>query len=108
MSMFADYFKEQGQLDTIENENGFVVYQIFKDEFFIKEYYIIPEKRMGNAHVLFFEEIHRLALEAKCSYVSCSVDTTIKDPETPLIFNLKNGFKIHSLSGTKIILTRSL
>lgn len=108
MSLFSDYFREKSNCETIENENGFVVYQVFEDELFIKEYYIVPEKRLSNAHVDFFDKLYDVAIDKKCKYVSASVDIKCNDPETPLVFNLKNGFKIHSLSGNRIILTREL
>lgn len=108
MSMFADHYKEKYKCDTIETENGFVVYQIHENEFFIREYHIASDKRLSNAHVYFFDEICRLAEEAGCDFISASVDIKSQDPETPLIFNLKNGFKLNSLSGNRIILTREL
>lgn len=107
-SLFADYFKEKLGCTTIETEFGFVVYQIFEDEFFVREYYIVPEKRCTKLHSYFFSEIDRIAKENNCKMVSASIDIKSIDPETPLIFNLKNGFKIHSLSGNRILLTREL
>ena len=108
MSLFSDYYKEKANCETIESETGFVVYQVFEDELFIKEYYIVPEKRLGSSHVTFFNQLYDIALEKKCKYVSATVDIKSNDPETPLIFNLKNGFKIHSLSGNRIVLTKEL
>jgi len=106
--MYTDYFKETSNAETIENENGFMVYQIFEDECFIKEYYVIPEKRKSSVHIKFFDELAKIAKERGCKYFACSVSTKIKDPETPLIFNLKNGFKIHSIENQRILLTREL
>lgn len=108
MSLFAKYFEEKLNCKTIENDFGFVVYQIFEDEFFVRDYYIVPEQRCTKAHGYFFSEIDRIARDNKCTIVSASVDIKSNDPETPLIFNLKNGFKIHSLSGNRILLTREL
>ena len=108
MSMLSDYYKEKADAFTIENEFGFLIYQIIENEFYIQELYIVPDKRITGAAKYFLDESYKRAKEAGCTYASCSINIRSKDPETPLIFNLKNGYKIHSLTNEKIILTKEI
>lgn len=108
MSMLSDYYKEKAGAFTIENENGFLIYQIVKTECYIQEFYIVPEKRITGAAKYFLDETYKRAKEAGCTHATCSINIHSVDPEVALIFNLKNGFKLNSLGKESIILEKEI
>jgi hypothetical protein len=108
MTNFADYYLERLGLDTFENEDGFIVYHVEREELFIKEYYVRPESRNVNTHAFFDDKMVEIANQNKCKYLSCGVSIKALTADHALQFIMRRGFKLNSANNDYIILTREL
>lgn len=107
-SLFAQYYLEKHNCRTIESEDGFLVYHILDKEFFIREYFIHPEKRGTQVHGYFFDKALTIAKASNCEFISCGVNVKFNGSTEALAFILRQGFVLDHLDKEFIILTRGL
>lgn len=96
MSHYKEYTKEIHGRHVLENEYGFVVYEITDDKCYIADIYVAHgHRRSGRAHQ-FAREVEVIARERCCRYLLGSViPTTIGATESMKII-LSYGMKLKS------------
>lgn len=95
-SHYAAYTKEKDGREVIENENGFIVYEIKDDLCYIADIYVIPEKRRRNVASDFAYSVETIAKEKGVKRVLGSVVPTANGATESLKAMLEYGFKLQS------------
>ncbi len=108
MSMWANYQKEVWGFETLENEKGFVSYQVLEDAIFITDIYVEPDFRRSGIAWEFADEIAEMARAQGKQRLLGRVDVTQADSATSLKAQLAYGFVPFSAEQGKIWLRKEL
>lgn len=107
MQMWADYIKEKENKDCFQCETGFVTYLIYDveghNELYISDMYVKPEFRNTGAGRSLIKEIERIAKEQNCKKMTAAIWLSNKNPEGPLVADIKYGFRISHVANNNII-----
>jgi len=100
VKMFQDYAIEKGFGPRIFfSENiGFATYHINKNECYIEDIYIIPEKRRYHAATMLAENIVRIAKENDCNILAGSVVPSANGSDISRKALVSYGFKLFEAS----------
>lgn len=93
MSLWADYLKEREGLDSIETEDGFVIYHIAGDRLLIEHVYIKPEKRNRHIGTALMKQLESIAKEKGCRSSFCTVQPKLPTADQSLRAALAFGFR---------------
>ena len=107
-SLYAQYIKEREDIETIEDEFGFITYKVVGEELLIKEIYVVPEHRMSFATVKLAREITDIAKIFNCKYLSCTVCPSALNATKSLKAILSYGFKLIRNHGDLIVLAKEI
>lgn len=111
MEALESYFYHDRGLSLYRKPGGFVAYKVQGEEFFMEEFYVVPEKRKTRtAYDLFFGAVE-LAKELGCQFISGFVDTEDKGPiEVTELLKLyfKVGFYVTGVRNGNIIIAKRL
>jgi GNAT superfamily N-acetyltransferase len=107
LSLYADYLNERLGKKLIETKHGFAVYQIFhtSGECYFEDVYIEPESRGKGYAREFLNEIHRIAKNEGCEFITGSVRPSANGSTDSLKVLLAGGFRLYS-SGVDAIFFR--
>lgn len=94
--MWKDYIKERENLDTYENETGFLTYEIHDGICFMSDIYVKPEHRGTSAGYKLYLAVKNIAIDSGCTSIRGQIDATT--PNWQLSYNLmmRLGFKPYS------------
>lgn len=107
-SNYALYLEELSNRQIYENEKGFFVYQIDKEEFYIQEIFVKQEFRRQGIASEYDRMATVLAKEANCKYIKGSVIPTAPKSTEALKLQLDLGYKLFYTSGPLIYLKKEL
>lgn len=108
MSHYGEYIKEREGFEIVENDSGFATYKIFGDECYLRDIFVVSEKRQSHVGLEFLKKIEEIARAAKCRVVTGTVFPAAHGSTESLTAILKVGFKLHSCTGEKIVLMKEL
>jgi GNAT superfamily N-acetyltransferase len=108
MSLQAQYAKEREDIDTIENEHGFLTYKAYPDEYRIFDLYVTPDSRQSGFASEMADRVASLALENGCKILTGSVDTRANGATTSVKVLLSYGFKVLRTDGSMIHFIKEL
>lgn len=93
--MYADYLKETEGYETVENEYGFVTYNISKITKILDvgDIYIKSSERNGVAFSKVYDFIRDLGVKENCVRITCNVLTYQSNPERAMYMMLRKKFK---------------
>ena len=69
-----DYWRERGYL-VHENQNGFAIFKVTKEECYLQILYIAPGIRRAKLATVMADEISFKATKAGCKYLTTSINT---------------------------------
>lgn len=104
--MWKDYLREKEGKETFEFEHGFITYLVHGEnvkEIYISDMYIKPEFRKSGYLRSFIKEIEKVAQERNCVRMTAHIFLNSKNPEEPLVVDLKYGFKIFKITDNSVI-----
>lgn len=105
-TLFAKYIKERHGQEIIENESGFIIFEVAGPEIFVVDMCIeASERAKGNGANL----IDQLAAKfPECTVMSGHL--WLKKPgfDNVLAASLKNGFKVRGSDGVKLLILKDL
>lgn len=107
-SLWARYVEERLGWKTIEVDGGFITYSLKPPEASVEEFYVRPDLRKTTLAYRLVDKMMEDLRDNSVSTVWAKVYLDSKDPETPLILNLKYGFKLAALINKDIILKYKL
>lgn len=95
MSLFWKYAKERDNLDVLELEDGFILYQKQSDgrHWYITDFYVVPEKRNQGIGQLLFAMLCQDALDAG----AVSIGGTVRKDLPYAAENLKKFLEVGQL-----------
>lgn len=109
--MYPDYFKEEFGLDTIENEHGFIMYELAGEECYLAHMFVRPESRKTFAGKKLFTLLTKVAKNNNCKFISTWVSTgpaRIEKSTKLLRCHTALGFNIHGVKGNDVLLAYPL
>lgn len=108
MSLYFDYLKERENKLVLENEHGFVLYQIYDDFIYIVDIYVKPEMRkMGVARAL-ADKVCEIAMEKNLKSVIGSVDLGTLGATESVSVLLAYGMRIDSVNGKMLYFKKDI
>ena len=110
MSMLQKYLSEKEGLTYFEGKHWFFTYKIFKKEkaMYVAHFYLEEEERRKGHDSEMSADIHRVAFENDCNFISCEVDLRHHEPERSMYALIKQGFKILRVDNNFIYLYLTL
>lgn len=108
MSLWAEYKRERENVETLERENGFITYKIFKDECYIIDLYVRPDFRRTYLASNMADEVAALAKKQGCKFITGSVDTRANACTDSIKILLAYGFKLLKSEGFMIYFIKEL
>lgn len=107
-SLYAQYIKEREDFEMVEDEFGFASYKIFGAECYIRDIYVVPEKRKTAIGTSYMEKITELARESGCTHLTGTVFPAANGASESMAAILRGGFKIQASTSDKIILMKEI
>lgn len=107
-SHYANYLKEREGKEVYESEEGFISYVIEGDECYIETIYVAPIFRRLSSGTNMANIVATRAKEAGCKFLSGSSDPRAHGATDAMMAMLTYGFKLHSIKGDLIVLTKKL
>lgn len=101
------YMKEVSDNDFHSSGNGFAIYKIVGEEFFIDSFGTAEnasKKDTGD----FFREVIELAKNSGCKYVTGIVHTHKPKVTERILAHIRRGYKINGTSGDYITLVKEI
>lgn len=108
MTKFANYLKEREGVDLIETDQGFAIYNISRDECYIRDIYVFPEFRKQGVASSIADLVCVKARLAGCKILTGSVCPTTKGSTTSLDVLRGYGMKLHACSNNLIMFSKEL
>lgn len=108
MSLWAEYSKERLNQHTIEWENAFISYTIEGQICVIQELYVRPSARKLGVGSKLARLVEDEAKRQGCTNVWLQVDVLANGSTEALAASIAYGFKLLTLEGSRIILTKQL
>lgn len=78
MSLYGQYLKEREGFEIIENDYGFASYKCIGQECYLRDLYVVPNKRKSHVASDLADQICEIGKQNGCKYLSGSVS-----PEDP-------------------------
>jgi GNAT superfamily N-acetyltransferase len=107
-SLFGQYIEEKEHREIIENDYGFIVYKIEKDECHISELFVSKEHRRSKVGTELADKVQSIAKEAGCKYLTCFSMPCSATVTGSLMAKLQYGFKVHSCQQDRIVLFKEI
>jgi len=108
MSLYAAYTKERENFETIELEHGFLDYKITGEECYIRNIYIVPEKRRQDTAIQLQVEVTKRALAAGCKFLVGTVAPSSTGSTMSATLLLKDGWQLSRCEKDLIIFIKGL
>jgi len=110
MSHYADYRKECFNIDTFEDENGFISIKIYDDgnRLHIEDCWVKPELRSTHVAQGYQETIFKIAKGQGCKQISTSVSISNNNADETVAKLLHNKWKLGWTSGDYIVLVKDV
>lgn len=105
-TLFAKYIKERHGQEIIENDSGFIIYQVIGPEIFIVEMCVEADERAKGKGA-------GLVAQLAEKFPECTVMSGhlwLKKPgfDNVLAASLKNGFKVRGSDGDRLLILKDL
>lgn len=97
MSLYADYVKELRGFNILENEHGFIVYDLTELTCYISDIFVSIEKRGTGLAAQMFSDVVEIASKYGCRNVFGSVDPRNRNPTLSIKAQLSVGMKFVSV-----------
>lgn len=108
-NMWKDYMAEEYGRSCIYSEYGFMTYSIWEGkEMLCHDFYIKKEHRGTGKGLEIAKKVLEEAKKQGCEIMSCYVDIQKWNTEYILKCYMNFGFKIHNLTGDKIVMVKKL
>lgn len=93
-SLFAAYFRELAGEETIFVDYGFVLFREEADHIYIKDIYVVPDKRHTKLGLELLAAVENIARKIGKPKIVGSVVPSYKDSNKRVAGMLKIGFKV--------------
>lgn len=108
MSLYAEYLKEREDFETIESEDGFIVYRIYGTQIFIRDLYVKVEKRNQGEGTRLAHLLVEIGKREGCTSLATSVCPTAGGSTVSLKAILAYGFELQRSTENLIFLQKKI
>lgn len=110
MSHYAEYLKETGLREIIENDKGYIVFRILDGSMicYIEIIYVAPDFRKQGVTKELEDEVIKWAKEKKCSGLMGSVNVKLSTPERSMIELIRAGYRLSHANEEMIYFVKDL
>lgn len=112
MNLFAEYYKERQDLETIATASGFIVYGIHEEHALLNDIYITPKSRgsfsRDSQAVILYDLFVAKAKEAGCKRIFANFSIADKSASKNLTTCLRRGFKLISAVNQTITVCKEI
>jgi hypothetical protein len=107
-SLYADYIKAREGFETLENSHGFAIYKIMDQNIYLKDIYILPEKRNSGHATDLADAISEIGITQGCTKLLGSVCAFDQNATTNMKVLLAYGFKFLNSTQDMIYFSKEL
>ena len=107
-SLYAQYVKERGGKELIETEHSFATYYILEQGCYIEDVFVQPEYRSTGIARETVDWIARIAKQAGCTKMYCTVCPSALNSTDSLKAVLAVGFMLSSVQPNLIVFKKDL
>ncbi len=108
MSLFADFCRECGHRQIIENESGFITFHVELPLLVVDDVFVVPAQRKSRVASCFVDQAAAVGRDRGCTTVVTSVFLNNKVASESTLAILKHGFKLQSADGGRIIFAKEI
>lgn len=108
MSLYAFYLEEREGIKTIEEENGFITYQIMGESIWIKDLYVVPDNRLFGLGSRLADQVKYIGQENKCKVMRCTVCWQALNASDSMCAILAYGFRLKASDANLIYFEKDL
>lgn len=108
MSLLADYFKEKGLKEIIEDENGFATYMFLPEGVYIEDIYVRPEARKSGHASKYADQIAEIARAKGFSKMFGSVVPSSNGSADSFRVLLAYGFQPNKCTNNLVIFVKDI
>jgi ribosomal protein S18 acetylase RimI-like enzyme len=109
MSLYASYLKERiPEVEIIEEDFGFITYQLDSHECYIKDIYVVPEQRKNHKASSLADRVTAIAKEKGCKILTGTVCPSAKGADASLKILIAYGMSLHSSVNNLIIFKKEI
>ncbi len=106
--MWHEYLLERHGWESIQYDNGFIVYEIRGEDCFIQELYTKPEARKNGLATIMADEVESIAKENGCKRIWGTVVIGTSGASGAMMAHLSWGLKLHSTNGQCIVTVKEI
>lgn len=107
-SLYAQYLAERTNRRIIEDEFGFIVFEVHPECVFINELFVVPEQRKKGRGLFFGKEVESIARSVGKKLIVCTVDPRAKNAGDSIKAILAMGMRLHQVKGELIYLVKEI
>lgn len=108
MNLFAEYYKERQQLETIVTDYGFITYGIHEEKALLGDIFVLREYRGTSKALEIFNTFLDKAKEANCKHIFANFSVADKAASKNLTTCLRRGFKIINADNQVITVSKEI
>lgn len=108
MTLYARYIAEREGFSIIENEHGFATFVIGEDSIYLRDLYVIPDKRRSNVATSLVDEVADVGRTYKCKLLTGSVSVRSHTATENLTAVLAYGMRVRGIQGDLITFEKEL
>lgn len=107
-SLYAQYLSERLGSSVLETDDGFATYTFIGTTVYIKDIYVVPDKRRTGLASGMADQICELAKDRGCTVLAGSIDPSTTGAHESLLGLLAYGMTISHIMGGLLFLKKDL
>lgn len=107
-SHYAQYVKEREGCEFLETSDGFIKFNLRDAECFIQDLFVPKGKRRKGVARDLIKKVINYGKAQNCNIATATIDPRAHGATEALKTGLNCGFRLHSVSGSLIILAKEI
>ena len=106
--LFSFYLKERENLEVLECDAGFAIYQIVDDMIYLKDIYVVPSERQTGLAKWMADQIAEIGRDAGCKKMIGSVSPIANNATLGMKAILSYGFSLLKSTESLILFSKEI
>lgn len=108
MTNWLEYRVETHGHEVVEDDNGFVLFDVNTDELYIADMYVVPEARGTGVARAYLDTLEEEAKDNACRFLTCTVDMQNRVKEKSIAVILGLGFRLVDSNPQRLLFYREV
>lgn len=108
IGLYKFYLQERENFEAFEHEDGFAIYQISGNTVYIRDIYVVPEKRKDGIASYLADEVVKIAKKQGCKTLIGSVAPHAEGSTNSVKVLLAYGFQMGRVTETMIYFLKEI